>query len=223
MLENARRITMREGLSKPLSRLCLLAALYHDISRFDQYLVYGTFRDKDSCNHGSLSVKILKAEKRLETEPKQDRHLIFTAIGLHNRFRLPPRLTAAQSMICEIVRSADKLDILRVMDEHLSGPGPYNPTVVLSLPDDPDICGQTALDAALAKTVASYNDLRSVNDFRILLGSWFFEMRASGAKELFLRAGHGRRLVEAVPDNAAYGKARNFLLECFSRAEKPRN
>lgn len=41
------------------------------------------------------------------------------------------------ALAANVVRDADKLDILRVMDEHLSGPGPYNPTVVLQLPNEP--------------------------------------------------------------------------------------
>ena len=121
----------------PLDRACLLAALYHDVARFEQYLRWHTFRDRESCDHGQWGVRILKREQRLEDEAPAVRTLVLVAVGLHNRFALPPGLPEGMARICHAVRDADKLDILRVMDEHLSGPRPYCPTVVLSLPDDP--------------------------------------------------------------------------------------
>ena len=37
-----------------------LAALYHDVARFEQYVAFRTFRDAESANHGLWGAKILK-------------------------------------------------------------------------------------------------------------------------------------------------------------------
>ncbi len=213
VLENAERIVAGERFSPALGRVCLLAALYHDIGRFEQYLRYHTFKDRQSCDHGSLGVRILKREHRLIDEEPATRKAILAAIGLHNRFALPSGLPEATAVAAHVVRDADKLDILRVMDEHLSGPGPYNPTVVLSLPDTPGLYSETILKAVSENRVAAYADLRSVNDFRLLLGTWFFDMHFTSSRYQFVEDGHARNLVQGLPTDAAYDGARQAMLE----------
>lgn len=213
VLANARRMAASEGFAPSLARACLLAALYHDVARFEQYLRYHTFRDRESCNHGLLGVKILKREARLDEEDAPTRKIVLAAVGLHNRFALPARLPRATELAAHVVRDADKLDILRVMDEHLNGPGPYSPTVVLNLPDEPALAGQAVLRAALAGQVAAYADLRSVNDFRVLLGTWLFDMHFAASRRQFVEDGHAYRLLHGLPTDAIYGPARAALLK----------
>lgn len=213
VLENAERIVAGENFSPALGRVCLLAALYHDIGRFEQYLRYRTFKDRLSCDHGRLGVRILKHERCLGDEAPATRKAVLAAVGLHNRFALPSGLAEVTAAAAHVVRDSDKLDILRVMDEHLAGPGPYNPTVVLSLPDIPGLYSEAVLRAACENRVAAYADLRSVNDFRLLLGTWFFDMHFTSSRCQFVEDGHARNLVQGLPADAAYGGARRAMLE----------
>lgn len=218
VLDNARYIVEAERPDPGLGRATILGALYHDIGRFEQYLAYKSFRDAETCNHGLLGLKIARKENMLAGEDKKIAGIALAAIGLHNRFALPAHLAPEIEFAANVVRDSDKLDILRVMDEHLSAPGPYNPTVVLSLPDSDDLFSQTVIDAALQGTVAAYGDLRSVNDFRLLLGTWFYEMHFAASKKRFVEDGYARRLVEALPQNAVYAKARTKLLRDLEAA-----
>jgi hypothetical protein len=220
VLANARDIVGSGLFSPPVARACLLAALYHDVARFEQYLRYHTFKDRESCNHGLMGVVILKRERPLDGEEKPVRHTVLAAVALHNRFALPRRLPEDVCLATRVVRDSDKLDILRIMDEHLSGPKPYSPTVVLSLPDSPDITGEAVIDAALAGRVAAYADLRSVNDFRLLLGTWFFDMNFPASRDRFVRDGHAVRLLDGLPSTAPYGPARNHLLRHFRNQKR---
>lgn len=214
VVENARQIAAAEGYNSAQRRSSILAAIYHDLSRFDQYLVYGTFKDKDSRNHGAWSVKLLKATRRLADEPDSLRRMIQIAVGMHNRLALPAGIRGDTLITANTVRDADKLDILRVMDRHLAI-RPYNPTVILGLPDEPDLAGPAVIAAAIQGRSASYSDLRSVNDFRLLLGTWFYSLNFASSRKLYREAGHGRRLVEGLPDNELYGEARRKLLDDF--------
>lgn len=219
VLENARRITDAEfSLAEP-ARAALLAALYHDIARFDQYLLHATFRDAQSFNHGLKGVQILKREGRFREENKETARLALCAVGLHNRREIPAILAPQCRKACAVVRDADKLDILRVIEEHLRDK-PYNPTVILSLPDDPDLANPAVSRAAMNGQCASYGDLRSVNDFRVLLGSWFFALNFPVSREIFLSGGHGLRLVEALPDNRRYKEVKDRLLRAFGENKK---
>ena len=212
VLANARRVVESEALASVPGRACLLAALYHDVARFEQYLRYRTFRDRDSVNHGQYGVRILRREGCLDDEPRRVRHLAMAGVALHNRFALPRRLPQDVALVAHVVRDADKLDILRVMDGHLRL-RPYNPTVVLQLPDDSEAASPEIRKAALAGRVAAYADLRSVNDFRLLLGTWFFDMHFTASRRQFVEDGHAVNILKGLPDDQVYGEARAFLLE----------
>lgn len=224
VLRTARVIVAESPMAPELRRACLLAALYHDVARFEQYRRYRTFRDRESCNHGLMGVKILKRERRLEEEPPLLRRRVLAAVGLHNRFTLPPALPGETAVVAHVVRDADKLDILRVMHETLCGPRPYHPTVVLGLPDSPDLVSDAVLRAAREQRVASYADLRSVNDLRVLLGTWLFDMHFAASRRQFAADGHARSLLEGLPENGTYGETRAILLariEAVPRGNAP--
>lgn len=213
VLATARAIVAQADMEAEQRRACLLAALYHDVARFEQYRRYRTFRDRESCNHGLEGVRILKRERRLEDEPAALRRRVLSGVGLHNRFALPAHLPQGIAEVTHVVRDADKLDILRVMHENLCGPEPYHPTVVLGLPDDPALVSQTVLTSAREGRVASYTDLSSVNDLRVLLGTWLFDMHFPASRRQFAAAGHARELLEGLPQDEKYGEVREVLLD----------
>lgn len=210
VLKNALAIAENEP---EMDRECVyLSALYHDLARFDQYLQFTTFKDSLSFNHGSQAVKILKQENRLDDCSQEKRKIILSAIGLHNHPSLPASLPTTLKKYCQLLRDADKLDILRVIDEHLASNSEYNPTVILSLPDSAEPGNPLVTAKTLARELAFYSDLQTLNDFRVLLGSWFFDMNFKGSQSLFVEEGHAISLLLGLPDDAHYGKARNFLL-----------
>lgn len=90
--------------------------MFHDIGRFDQVRRYGTFQDAVSCNHADLSADILYKEGKVREyfqEKKWDA-LMEKAIRLHNVLHLPDTLTERERLFTQILRDADKVDILRV-------------------------------------------------------------------------------------------------------------
>lgn len=215
--EAAEAVIRAEDFPPPMARACLLAALYHDLGRFEQYRLFGTFRDRDSVNHGELSAYLVEKLGLLQKEPFVAR-AVTEAVRLHNCYMLPDELPSDVRITARLVRDADKLDILRVMDEELSGLGPCSQAVVLSQPDDPARVSQKVVDCALHGKVASYDDLTSVNDFRLLLGTWIYGMNFDSSRRLFAASGHGRRLVEALPAEGPYAEARAAVLKSIAAA-----
>ena len=96
--------------------LAWLCGLLHDVGRFEQLRRYGTFIDAQSIDHALMSVTVLFDEGRLRdyiADTDEDA-LLRTAIRLHNAYRLPAELDDRTRMFCQILRDADKIDILRV-------------------------------------------------------------------------------------------------------------
>ena len=127
------RIAGSLGLAQKDINLAWLCGLLHDIGRFEQVRRWETFNDAASARHAELGVETLfearvedaDALGLLEANPSAGctvlRHfvddatedaLIRTAIATHSDFRLPADLDPRTRMFCDILRDADKVDIL---------------------------------------------------------------------------------------------------------------
>ena len=198
VLENARFIAKEEHFLPLVTRACLLAALYHDISRFEQYRIWKTFRDHESCDHGELSVELVQRMNVMKKEPELE-NCVLTAIRLHNKRTLPEKLSETEHTVCSVIRDADRIDIMQIIDEHLSGKSGTSPDVITPFPDNPNLYSQSVIKAVLERKAASYADLKSVNDFRLLAAGWFYLMGFESSKRLTVQAGHARSLIEHLP------------------------
>ena len=201
-----------------LERAALLAALYHDVARFPQFYLWRTFRDTSSINHGLFGVKILKSESALKEESPELRRLVQSALVLHNRYRLPQKLPPEIRLIADAVRDADKLDICRLFATHLATGEARCPTVLLSVKDDPELFTPKILEEALARCVPAYGDLRSVNDFRVLLGAWQYDLRFDFSRRHLAQEGHLQRLLEDLPPSPVFHEVRRQLLADLNSA-----
>jgi putative nucleotidyltransferase with HDIG domain len=200
VLENAGRIAEEEsGFAGETSRRALLlGALYHDVGRFAQFRDYGTYADVLSRNHGALGAAILRREGFLADVDPRLRVLARTAVCLHNRFAIPAGVTGEGRLALLGVRDADKLDILRVMEEHIGPGGTPDDAVVMHLKDDPCAFNPHILEALEAHRVASFKDMRVINDFRLLLCTWIFDLNYRTSRRLLADSGRLENLVASL-------------------------
>lgn len=212
VLEQSAALAHMEGFTGDISRSALLAALYHDVGRFPQMIRWQTFSDAISENHGYLGVRVVKREKMLDNESDRVRQMVLTAIALHNRYVLPVRLADPFLTVVRIVRDADKLDIMRIMAEHLAGLAPSD-EVVLHVRNEPDKWSPQVAAMVLQGKVPGYKDLVYVNDFRILLGSWMEDLHFASAKRQMAKSGHVQTVLAGLPDVPELRCIRDYLSE----------
>ncbi len=105
------------GLSQEDIDLAWLCGLVHDLGRFEQIRRYDSFLDAKTVDHARLSQELLFGPNLLirdfVTEADCD-DLISTAIAHHSDFRLPEGMDSRTLLFSQILRDADKIDILRV-------------------------------------------------------------------------------------------------------------
>lgn len=198
VLSHARTIVHEGSFTPEEGRATLVAALYHDVGRFPQYVRWRTFSDAQSENHALLSVHVVRNERFLETESSFIRGAVLAAIALHNRYRLPRALRASYLKIVSAVRDADKLDIMRIMAFHLSRPIPTG-DVVLHVRDEPSKWTPDLVEKVLAGGVPGYHELIYINDFRILIGSWLHDLHFASSRRLCAKSGHIEAILEGLP------------------------
>lgn len=115
------RIARGNGLDTHDVDLAWLLGMLHDIGRFEQVRRYDTFNDAISVSHAALGAELLFANDGTGTplvrsfvEDGDDDELIRTAIALHSAYQLPDGLDERTLMQCQMLRDADKLDIMGV-------------------------------------------------------------------------------------------------------------
>lgn len=151
--------------------------LLHDIGRFKQYSKYATFVDHRSLNHGALGVKVLLEEGILDDLSKEDKKIIFFAVGHHNGARLPETGHEKALFFGKMIRDADKLDIFEiVIDQYRKiKTGEHIKSVMLELADSDEV-SKGVLDDLHKREIIKKEHLRTVSDFKLLQIGWVFDM-----------------------------------------------
>jgi hypothetical protein len=202
VLGEARAVTASLGLTPRLERLAHLAALCHDAGRFPQYRRYRTFRDSISEDHAMLGARSLRAWNALGGLERRDRALVLGAVVLHNRKSVPERIPPELALLTRIVRDCDKLDIVRIMLDHLRPGGKRSDVVTLHLADEPDRYTPEIAAQIRQRRIGDYARMRYENDFKLLLLSWVFDLNFKASRRAFLARGHADELFALLPRSA---------------------
>ncbi len=198
VLHNAAQISDAQGGSARFSFLVRLAALFHDIGRFEQYRRFRTFKDDISVDHARLGFEVLREKRFLEELFPAERRIVLTAVLLHNRKILPPRLREAHGYCVRVIRDADKLDIIPVLIEHLNRESKDH-TITLGLADEPGSFSPKVLKQLRTGNMVTYTDMTYVNDFKLLLLSWVYGLNFSYSFTLWEKRDYVRTLIDLLP------------------------
>ncbi len=168
------------GLRQNELYMAKIIALLHDIGRFEQYKIYRTFADNKSVNHAELGVEILRKNRVLDTLKYRSKDLILKSVKYHNQAFLPGNETDECMFFTKLIRDADKLDIYRVVTEYYMEKlnSKQNKTIELDLPNTPDISANVC-ESLLNKKIVNFNDIKNLNDFKLLQIGWIFDINFS--------------------------------------------
>ena len=127
VMELCERIARETGFTPAGVDLAWLCGMLHDIGRFEQLRRWDTFSDSASTSHAALGVEVLFGNEdhgsgtgatgiihRFIDSNDELEEVIRAAVGFHSDYRLPEDLDVRTRALCDVVRDADKLDILRV-------------------------------------------------------------------------------------------------------------
>lgn len=195
----------------------LLAALYHDVGRFEQYVRYKTFKDPLSENHGALGVKTLRRTRVLRGLARADQVLVAAAVGMHNRRQVPAGVGPDFRLVTNLVRDADKLDIVRVMLDYIRPGGKRSDVVTLHVADEPDRYSPELVRQIEAGNLGDYRLMRYVNDFCLLLASWTYDLNFTPARRAFLERGHLDELFSLLPATAELTRLKDRIYSVLKR------
>ena len=188
------------GLSDEQIRLAEVIALFHDIGRFEQFVRYRTYVDGRSVNHSLLGLEVLRQTRALDEVDGPQRQLIEKAIEYHGSKELPPDLNSDCLMLSKLIRDADKIDSLYVMTDcyrkYTDNPGGYK--LEVELPDEPGY-SKEVLDELLAGRRIDYGRLRTLNDMKLCLLAWVYDVNFAPALKRIKQLRLLEMLVDFLP------------------------
>ena len=135
--------------------LARLTGLLHDIGRFEQVKIYDTYNDLVSVDHAFLGFKILEKNDYINNyiEDEDTKKIVLKAVLEHNKFKVEEDLDERTKMFCNIVRDADKLDILNLYYDN-----------VLHMEDNAGEISPKVLESALRKECIKHQNRKSLID-----------------------------------------------------------
>ncbi len=188
------------GLQDDDMHIAVIIARLHDVGRFPQFARYGTYSDRQSEDHAKLGLKVIEENKLLDELQDEEKNLIVTAIANHNRFAIDDGLDARALMFCRMIRDADKLDILKVLhDTEHYGTAEEKESIFIKLPDTHDY-NQTILKTLSTGVMGRAENIRSLNDFRLIALGWVYDLNFKHSLVIFKQRSYIDRLAELLPD-----------------------
>ncbi|HWI40643.1 MAG TPA: HD domain-containing protein [Verrucomicrobiae bacterium] len=200
--ENAALLAGSSQLASADGRLIAAVALLHDVGRFEQYRRYGTFRDAESVNHGTLGARILREQGVLDRLAAGERAAVLAGVALHNALSVAPALRPEALLLTRVVRDADKLDIWRVFLDFFSLPKQERASAALLGFPERGRCTPATLESLRRGRMVRLSEVQSVEDFQLLQLSWVFDLNYPAAAELFLERGIAAAYARLLPDDA---------------------
>jgi len=180
-----------------------LTALLHDIGRFEQYRRYGTFVDRQSVNHAQLGVEIVQRQQVLSRLDVVLNDLVLRVISYHNRAALPEQESATCLFFSQLLRDADKLDIWRVVTDYYRRKDfASNSAIELGLPDLP-LVTSAVTDDLLAGKIVDFNNLQTLNDFKMLQIGWVFDLNFAPSFQRLREKDYLTMIRNTLPETAA--------------------
>jgi hypothetical protein len=161
----------------------------------------------------------LKQQGVLEDLPGSARKLVLGGVALHNRRFLPPGLPGELQSLTRVVRDADKLDIFAVMLSHFNPGTPHNKVVNLELKPDPDRYTLAILAQVLKRDMVNYLEMVWVNDFKLLLCSWVYDLNYGVSRRIMRERGYLEKLLGYLPRSPEFARLGQQLREDLEKGD----
>jgi len=109
-------IAKASGFDENETETAWLTGLLHDVGRFEQLRRYGTFEDAKSIDHAQFGADILFRENKIRDyiDDASEDELLEKAVRCHSAYRVPAKYSEREKKFANLLRDADKIDILKV-------------------------------------------------------------------------------------------------------------
>ena len=201
------------GLGHDEFQLAKTIALFHDLGRFKQYSIYGTFRDARSRDHANMALEILEDHGLIKDLDESCQNCITTAIYYHNKKEIPSEVSGKERFFSQLIRDADKIDIFRVVIAYYEDQNKEeNVTLQMDLPDD-DRISEVNIRDVCEERIVNIENLASLNDFKLLQIGWVYDLNFHRSYVIIQERKYIEKIIASLPATVAIGKVETKVLD----------
>lgn len=221
--ENARKIAIDLNLLKEEQDFAELIGLLHDIGRFEQVRLFGTFADEKSVDHADKGVEVLFQDGQIRNFIADNSYdeIIKKAVRNHNKFEIEKGLLEAEMLHCKIIRDADKLDIFRAfLDEKLEDVVHMESTDVSK-----EILSPVTFDDFKKEKLLVFSNCKTNMDFLVAIIAFIYELNFKASLKIIQENDFIRKLVKKIDAQDEYTKEKleeiaDYAMEYIERKIK---
>ncbi len=181
--------------------LACFIGLFHDIGRFKQLIKYNTFNDVTSIDHAEFGIEVLNEGGLLNELSEDEKEIVLAAILYHNKRELPKDLNGEARMYAQMIRDADKLDILKVLTDYYANPkAEANHTLTWEMPGGNTVSPQVAKQI-LRGSLVSKEHLVNQLDIKVMQLSWVYDINFKASFELLMKNRYLEKIYGSMPKN----------------------
>jgi len=182
------------------------AALFHDVGRFEQFRLYGTFSDKRSFDHAAMAIEIIDRHNLFSSFVDRDAVAVKEAIRYHNAISIPAELSEDGALLCRLVRDADKLDIYRIALEYYAQPKESRQKTFGAGLDEGHSVTPGVCERVLERKIVPYEMVKTMYDFKMIQAGWVFDLNFTHSLRCVRERGYIsaiRKMLDPTPEVTA--------------------
>ncbi len=193
---NSRKIAQMLKLPKEQQDLAELIGLLHDIGRFEQLRIYGTFSDKDSISHAEKGIEVLFKNNLIREFIDESNYdsIILKAIRNHSTLKIEDNLSKEELLHTKIIRDADKLDIYKVFSEERIEDG------VLIGTDDisKEILSPKFFEDFKKEKLLLYSDIKTDMDFMVACLAYIYDFNFKESLQIVKEENYINKIIKRI-------------------------
>lgn len=176
------------------------AALLHDVGRFSQFTRYQTFNDSLSEDHAQLAVTIIEENQWLEQISSDFKSIIIKSVLYHNKLAVPKNEDKTTLLHCNILRDADKIDILDQAVKEFSNVQKRNKAFSLELEDSPIVSKEIA-KSILSGKLPDRKEMKTITDFKLMQLAFVYDLNFKQSFSIINQRQYLKKIFETLPKN----------------------
>lgn len=206
-----------DGMTAEGLRLAETIALLHDVGRFVQWRDHRTFVDSQSTDHASLGLEVLTSRGVLGDLPPEESAVIEEAIRYHNTKDVPEKLAPRAMLFTRLIRDADKLDIWRVVTDHVPGENDILDRLVFGeMPSAPSF-SKEILGSLLRGDKSDMRFAKTQNDLKLLRIGWMYDVSFEKTRLEILKRNYVEKIIGQLPDYPEIRELHRYVVERLRR------
>lgn len=199
VVENMEKLTKALFLNEEQKNIAEVIALFHDAGRFPQYTKYGTFNDEESEDHAQLSVTAIESAAFFAEIDETSQQIIKTAILNHSKIQVPKLEEEQMLLFCQLLRDADKLDVWAMVTNQFRDKSNDDMKIIMyNLPNQNQVSDKIVKAIQLEK-LAKKEDMKTMNDFRLMLMSWVFDLNFKASFNILNQNRYIEKIYNTLP------------------------